>query len=157
MSIGLIDTSVFCNIVPIPGMDNQRNEVMAKFREYVLENCTLLLPMATIIETGNHIAHYGNGNQRRRTAEKFINLLQGAFQNRPPWTIPQPLFSEEDLSSYLNDFPASAMQGISLGDLSIIKEFEHQCELHPQRLIFIWALDEYLSAYRREAAIWATG
>ncbi len=34
--------------------------------------------MATILETGNHIAQNGDGNQRRICAEKFVNHLVGA-------------------------------------------------------------------------------
>jgi hypothetical protein len=155
MSIGLIDTSVFCHIILIPGMGIRHAEVMGNIREYVQENCTLLLPMATIIEAGNHISQNGNGNQRRRAAERFVTLVSGALQNQAPWTIPKPLFSEENLTSYLVDFPNCAMQGISLGDLTIINEYERQCELHRERLVFIWSFDEHLSVYRREAAVWA--
>lgn len=152
MSIVLVDTSVFCEIVPVPGRSQLRDEILGQLEEHIQNEVTLLLPIATILETGNHIAHINDGRQRRVTAEKFVQLVQQALGNiegPAPWTVPQPLLSPEDLQRYLNEFPDHAMREIGLGDLSIIKEYERQCQLHQLRRVFIWSLDDHLSAYDR--------
>lgn len=48
----------------MPGRNQQRDEVMAELKELVKEpnSNVLILPFATIIETGNHIAHCGDGH-----------------------------------------------------------------------------------------------
>jgi hypothetical protein len=70
-----------------------------------------------------------------------------------PWTISRPLLDPDELGRYLSEFPDHAMRGLTLGDLSIIKEFERQCELHHARRVFIWSLDQHLGAYDRPPKI----
>lgn len=152
MSIVLVDTSVFCEIVPVPGRSQSRDEILEQLEEHIQNEATLLLPIATILETGNHIAHINDGRQRRVTAEQYVQLVQQALGNiegPAPWTVPQPLLAPEDLQRYLNEFPDHAMREIGLGDLSIINEYERQCQLHQLRRVFIWSLDDHLSAYDR--------
>lgn len=156
MTIALVDTSVFCEIVPVPGRSQHRDATLDKFEALIREEVTLLLPIATILETGNHIAHIDDGHVRRNTAERFIALVQPALGNvarAAPWTVPDPLLDPEDLQRYLDEFPDCAMRGLGLGDLSILKEFDRQCALHQTRRIFIWSLDEHLAAYDRDPRI----
>ncbi|MFP4395235.1 MAG: hypothetical protein ACLFTI_08230 [Anaerolineales bacterium] len=154
MSIGLVDTSIFCEIVPVPGRNQHREAVLAKLEDHIRSNVTLLLPIATILETGNHIAHISDGRQRRITATRFVELVQpalGDLGSPPPWTVPHPLLDPQNLQHYLSKFPDYAMQGIGLGDLSIIEEYDRQCRLHRARHVFIWSLDHHLAAYKRPA------
>jgi hypothetical protein len=55
MSICLIDTSIFCNVLDVPHRNQQRDEVLRQLRQYVAAPVTLLLPVTAIIETGNHM------------------------------------------------------------------------------------------------------
>jgi hypothetical protein len=156
MTIALEDTSVFCEIVPVPGRSQHRDATLDQFEAYIREEVTLLLPIATILETGNHIGHIDDGHVRRRTAERFVALVQPALGNvagPAPWTVPDPLLDPEDLQRYLDEFPDCAMRGLGLGDLSILKEFERQCELNQAHRVFIWSLDDHLAAYDRHRRI----
>ena len=45
---------------------------------------TLLLPMAAVLETGNHIAQLPNGNVRRSTAKKFCEEVSKAIDGTSP-------------------------------------------------------------------------
>ena len=72
-SICLIDTSVFLNILNVPRCNEDR---MQNFKEYIELGCTFLLPMATILETGNHIAQNGDGTIRRKTAIHFVKEVK---------------------------------------------------------------------------------
>jgi hypothetical protein len=150
VSVCLIDTSVFCELLAVPNMNRRHEEMLGLFAEKLKARETLLLPMTTILETGNHIGQNGNGNQRRQTAERFVKQVQLALQGQSPFT-PTPLFTREDLGIWLSEFPDWAMRndakgkGSGLGDLSIVKAFERQCVLTPFRRVYVWSLDEVLA------------
>lgn len=73
-SICLVDTSIFLNILNVPNRNNERNEILKQFQEYIELGCSFIIPMATVIETGNHIAQNGDGNTRREVAQ-FLLIL----------------------------------------------------------------------------------
>jgi hypothetical protein len=147
MSIGIVDTTIFCEFLNVPHKSQCHDAIVNQLHDYINQGVTLLLPMATIIETGNHIAQNGDGNLRRKTAITFVREVQKAIDGEAGWTISRPLLDLDVLRDYLNEFPNYALQGTGLGDLSIIKEFTYQCKLHPQRHIFIWSLDRHLRSY----------
>lgn len=147
--ICVIDTSVLCNLLPVPGRDQNREDALSDFETYTSLRSSILLPLAAILETGNHIAHASGGNVRRDTAEKFRKLIHKTLDGQSPWT-PVNLFDNEWLGSWIDEFPSHATQGLGLGDVSIIKEFERQCELHPHREILIWSYDQHLRGYHRQ-------
>ncbi|MBS0202274.1 MAG: hypothetical protein JSS49_05185 [Planctomycetes bacterium] len=146
MSVALIDTSVFCNIIPIPNRDQNRDEILDRLEELINDSTTLLLPMAAVLEAGNHIAHLTNGHARRDTARLFCKLVCDAIDGTSPWT-PTPFWDVLILRKWMNEFPDHAKTGIGLGDLSIIREWERQCSLNRTRRVFIWSLDEHLRGY----------
>ncbi len=148
MSICLIDTSVFCNVIRVPNRDQYHTDVITQLRQLITERTTLLLPMAAVVETGNHIAQNGNGAERRRAAERFVSEVTAAIDGHTPWT-PTPFFEMVSIQSWLAEFPDRAMGGLGLGDLTIVKEWERQCALHRGRRVFIWSLDGHLGVFDR--------
>lgn len=83
MYVHFIDTSVLLNIINVPGRNQQRDEVMSELKILVTEKekNALVLPFATIIATGNHIAHCGDGHERRKSAEKFKECIERTISN----------------------------------------------------------------------------
>ena len=82
-AVCLIDTTIFAEILNIPGMTSRRDEIFESLQQKIDANESLFLPMATILETGNHIAQNGDGVQRRKCAERFVeqfHLLHSAFR-----------------------------------------------------------------------------
>ena len=55
------------------------------------------------------------------------------------------------LGRWLNDFPDAAMRGLGMGDLSIRKDWQAQCELHPMSRVRVWTLDDDLAGLDRAA------
>jgi len=155
VSVCLIDTSVFCELLSVPNMNRRHEEMVGQLAQKLKAQETLLLPMTTILETGNHIGQNGDGRQRREAAKRFVSQVRLALQGESPFT-PTPLFRREDLGDWLDEFPDWAMRsdsrgkGSGLGDLSIVKAFERQCVLTPFRRVYIWSLDELLARYERE-------
>jgi hypothetical protein len=151
-AICIIDTSVFCNILDVPRRNQHHADSMAELEAMVAAEHTLLLPLAAIYETGNHIAHNGDGTLRRRTAQVFVAQVRAAFSGDAPWTptlVPEP----EEFIDWLGEFPDHAGRGIGMGDLSIVKAWEEQCALHQARRVFIWSYDGHLQGYDRPPLI----
>jgi hypothetical protein len=145
-AVAIVDTSIFCNVLNIPHMNGERVQVIEQLEQFLKNETTLLLPMAAVYETGNHIAHLGNGGNRRRFAEAFVNEVKKAISGEAPWQVMQ-VPSTEEIGEWLSGFPNSAMSGAGMGDLSIIKEWEKFKRKVPNRRIFIWSLDRDLRGY----------
>ena len=142
-AVAIVDTSIFCNVLNIPCMNADRTQVMQKLEELIEEDTNLLLPMAAIYETGNHIAQLSNGGNRRRFAEVFVEEVKKAIEGESPWQAMQ-LPNIEEVGEWLSNFPDSAMRSAGMADLSIIKEWEKIIRITPNRRIFIWSLDSDL-------------
>jgi hypothetical protein len=154
-AVCLIDTSIFLNLLNVPGRNQHKEQVVADWQNYVELECTFILPMATILETGNHIAQNGNGDIRRQTATRFCEAIRGAFTGKAPYR-PSEFPNNDEILSWLNEFPSLAgknkspdklTEGTSFGDLSIIKEFEKCRARFRMSEIFIWSLDSDLQHY----------
>lgn len=148
MTIALVDTSVFCELLPVPGMDSDRASLSAALKAKIEAREHLLLPMATILETGNHIGQHGNGQQRRETARVFVDQVNRVVDGTSPF-VATSFVDASELKRWLDEFPDWANRGSGLGDLSIMKEWERQCALHPQRRVYVWSKDAHLQALDR--------
>lgn len=145
-AVAIVDTSIFCNVLNIPHMNSDRTPVMQKMKEFIEADTNLLLPMAAVYETGNHIAQISKGGVRRQLAETFAQEVKKAIAGEAPWQVMQ-LPNIEEVGQWLEGFPDSAMLGAGMGDLSIIKEWEKMIRRTPSRRIFIWSLDQDLQGY----------
>ncbi len=144
----IVDTSVLLNVLDVPRRNQDRDAVLAEFKKLVEREVSLLLPMAALFETGNHIARLPNGGRRRHHAEHFCDQVRMALEGKAPWT-PVPLPEPADLAQWLDEFPDHAMRKTGMGDLSIIKAWEAACTRHPNRRVRIWSLDGDLQSYDR--------
>jgi hypothetical protein len=155
-SIYLIDTSIFLEILNVPNCNQHRASVLKDFKTFSQVGCTFLLPMATILETGNHIAQNGDGTMRRETAKRFVKEVKAAFTGVAPWR-PTTFPSTAEILEWIEQFPDEAgknkapnkQEGTSFGDLSIIQEFHKSCNIFSMSEVFIWSLDKDLQNYRQ--------
>ncbi|MEA5553869.1 hypothetical protein VB713_23295 [Anabaena cylindrica UHCC 0172] len=155
-SICLIDTSIFLEILNVPNYNQHRALVLEDFQTYAQSGCTFLLPMATILETGNHIAQNGDGTMRRTTALRFVKEVKEAFTGVAPWR-PTTFPNTAEIMLWIDQFPELAgknkapdkQEGTSFGDLSIIEEFNKSCKLFPMSEVLIWSLDRDLQNYHQ--------
>lgn len=147
-AVAIVDTSIFCNVLNIPTKNGERVQVMKDLKSYLEEGTTLLLPMAAVYETGNHIAQLKavGGGKRRSLANTFAKEVTKAISGDAPWQVMQ-LPETEEVSVWLSEFPEAAMRGAGMGDLSIIKEWEKFTKRAPGRRVFIWTLDSDLKGY----------
>jgi hypothetical protein len=151
-SIAIIDTSVLCELLEIPGKCQNSSELKKSLKRKVRDGEWLFLPLATILETGNHIGQIVDGRLRRERADALRELMCQAIANQSPFT-PLVFWTTEQLNSWMAEFPNWAGQGSGLADLTIKKDWEEQCEKNPGRKVYIWSTDAHLSGYDRPAAI----
>lgn len=157
-AIVLIDTSVYLNVLDVPGFNQDRKEILREFQSRIQDNDHFLLPLAVVWETGNHVAHLANGQMRRTYAQKLVDDVKKAFNEETPYRATH-FPSRKEFADWLSDFPPAAMrnksrqkpnEGTSLADLSIIKEWKRNCDLHPMSRVRIWSLDSDLAGYDRQ-------
>ncbi|MBF0152698.1 MAG: hypothetical protein HQL64_03030 [Magnetococcales bacterium] len=144
--IVLIDTSVLLNILDVPKRNQMRDEIDDELGNLTQEETELLLPMATIVETGNFIVKIEDGNSRRELGEAFIETIRESYEGNAPWS-PIDFPDLKSVMPWLDEFPEYAMRGIGFADLSIIKDWERMCRLNPRSRVRIWSLDKHLSGY----------
>lgn len=124
----VIDTSILCVWLDVPGMDNcgpnndkwDKARVEAKINAEREAGATFVLPLATIVETGNHIAQARHSQEER--AKALADLMHKSAQEETPWAAfahQTELWSPEKLKVLAKDWPALARQKMSLGDVTI--------------------------------------
>jgi hypothetical protein len=150
-TVVIVDTSVLCNVLDIPGKNQDRADILAEFRRYVDSGANLILPLTVIHEAGNFIAQLADGRVRRAEAEKFSTQIGLALEGEAPWQA-TPFPEREQVSAYLAEFPDSAMRGCGLVDLSLISEWERLRRLVRNARVLIWSLDSHLRGYDTAAA-----
>ncbi len=151
MNVRFIDTSIMTNLLNIPNKNEQHTEIKLEFEESVKAGDDLILPISTIIETGNHIAHVDDGRLRRKIAERFSEYLRKTADKNPPWTLYGIDITKHDLIDLANDFPEKAMIKMGIGDLSIIHFYKkNKDEIPSIGRIMIWSTDSHLSGYKED-------
>lgn len=151
----ILDTSVLCCWLQVPGKDEtgpvhdrwNHARIDALLQKERASNSTFVLPLATLIETGNHIAQAPS--LRFERAQDLACCLREAAQAQSPWaafTDQSPLWGTENLRALADNWPTLASQKISIGDATIkdVAEFYAKAGF----LVEILTADTGLKAYQ---------
>lgn len=158
--ICLLDTSILLNILDVPGRNQDKDKVMADFQAYFEAKCSFIIPFVVAVEVGNHISRNGDGRVRRERASRFVKMMQSTFNNETPFAISN-FDLKNEWQNWIGEFIDRAGQnktiakpneGMSLTDLSIIKEYnalqaKNRANRNKRDTVFIWSLDSDLKAY----------
>lgn len=158
--ICLLDTSILLNILDIPSKSQNKSTVMKDFKLYIDAECRFIIPLVVAVEVGNHISQNGDGGTRRKIARQFVDMMQKTFNGESPFEISdfdlknewQNWISEFIDKAGQNKTAAKPNEGMSLTDLSIIKEYnalqaKNRANRNKHVKVFIWSLDSDLTAY----------
>ena len=134
----IIDTSILCVWLEVPGMatcgpmhdqwDHQR--VQEKIQSEALSTTTFVLPLATIIETGNHISQATHSRKER--GESLADLIRKSADQLTPWAAfsdQSILWSSDKLKTLADTWPDLAAQKLSLGDVTIKDVAEYYAQM----------------------------
>ncbi|HGO6126408.1 hypothetical protein [Burkholderia cepacia] len=124
----IIDTSVLCCLLQVPGKDEAGpvedrwsfRRISELLEAEKAQKSTFVLPMATLIETGNHIAQANA--LRFEGAQKLAGYLREAANAQSPWaafTDQSPLWQAENLIKLADSWPVLAANHTSIGDATI--------------------------------------
>lgn len=125
----VFDTSVLCVWLRVPGKETCGPEdnrltyevVNAKIEDEKKKGTTFVLPIASIIETGNHIAH--SSGDRHVVGHAFADIISATADQISPWaafTEQSELWKKENLKVLAERWKESVISGQSLGDASIV-------------------------------------
>jgi hypothetical protein len=150
----VIDTCGLCVWLEVAGMDScgpdadrwDNARVNSKIDEELGVKTTFVLPLASIIETGNHIAQSIQFRMQRANALAVL-ILKSAYEETPwaAFSDQSLLWSSEKLKSLATTWPTLANQRLSLGDATIkdVAEYYAQMGCHVE----ILTGDQGLKAY----------
>ncbi len=124
----IIDTSILCVWLDVPGMDTcgpdnaqwDKDRVQKKIDEEQQKKSTFVLPLATIIETGNHIAQASHSRKER--ADVLADLMKKSADQQTPWAAfseQNVLWAPEKLKKLAETWPNLAASKLSIGDATI--------------------------------------
>ena len=150
----VIDTSVLCVWLKVPGKETCGSsnalityDIVAKKIE--LERTmgtTFILPLATIIETGNHVAR--SSGDRKFLGEEFARIMIDSADENSPWaafTEQSNLWNPENLKKLAEKWKETVVAGQALGDASIVEVVNYYTDLGYR--VEILTGDEGLKAY----------
>ena len=157
----VIDTSILCVWLDVPGKEScgpnhdrwDKQRVTEKIRQEEAAKTTFVLPLASIIETGNHIAQI-KGYSPLKYAQSFAELIRKTAENQTPWAAfaqQSELWSAEKLKILADTWPPLAEQKLSLGDATIKDVAEYYTKMSYQ--VEILTGDQGLKAYEPIARI----
>lgn len=124
----ILDTSVLCCWLKVPTKDEAGpaddkwtfERVDEEVKRAKKSATTLVLPLATLIETGNHIAQAPHS--RYDVAQRLATCLRDAALPTPLWaafTEQSDLWGSENLIKLADEWPTLASGGLSIGDATI--------------------------------------
>jgi hypothetical protein len=149
--VQFIDTSVLLEILKVPGHSSNHIEITRELESRILDGVTFVLPVTTIIETGNHIAQCDG--DRRGAAERFVRALELARTATPPWIVRDVAWDAVFLDSFVRgDSTGSDLlthlsnRTLGSGDVAILVERE-QFTKSVAADVTVWTLDNLLSSF----------
>lgn len=150
----IFDTSVLCCWLAVPGKAEagprgdrwDQTRIQQKIADEQNRGSTFVLPLASLIETGNHIAQAPG--DRFALATRFAEHLRAAADAATPWaafTDQSPLWEARHLKELADRWPKLAASGLSIGDATITDVAEHYARAGYQ--VEILTGDRGLKAY----------
>ena len=151
----MLDTCILCVWLQVPGMNQcgpagdcwDYNRVDQKIEQEIKENATLVLPLASIIETGNHISQASHS--RRERALELARIMDSVADEMSPWAAfsdQSVLWSPKKIKKLAASWPDLAAQRLSLGDATIKDVAEYYAQAGWQ--VEILTGDQGLKAYQ---------
>lgn len=155
----IMDTSILCVWLKIPGKETcgstmdkwDYSRVDSKIKDESEKGTLFVLPLATIIETGNHITQ--SKGDRYSLINSFSDLIISTIEEKKPWaafTVQTNMWSGEGLRSLLERWKQHAISGQSIGDASIVDVAEYYAQLGNH--VEILTGDEGLKSYEPRIA-----
>lgn len=124
----IFDTSVLCCWLKVPGKDTcgpdkdrwNFDRIDKTIAAEIKKSSTFVLPLAAIIETGNHITQAAG--DRYVLAQSLAELIRKTASGTEPWAAfsqQSPLWDKTNLERLAAEWPKLAAEKLSIGDATI--------------------------------------
>ncbi|WP_083743441.1 hypothetical protein [Mycobacterium rhizamassiliense] len=152
--VEFIDTSVFCHLIEVPGRTTAQESAHFgdEFKVRYANGVRFVLPITTIVETGNFIVQCSDPHP---VAVRFHKALELAASDEPPWILHDLAWNGEFIRELLvgngtgttlvNHF---ATKALGAGDLTILVERDRYARTRSFAAVDIWTTDGKFNAYR---------
>lgn len=128
--IVVIDTSILCALLEVPGKETcgpdddrwDKARVDEAVENLKKEHATFIIPLAVIIETGNHIAQ-SKGAKKKSAIDGFADIIHMTLDEQSPWGAfldQTELWSYDKVAALIDRWKELAVCNHSLGDASIV-------------------------------------
>ena len=151
-SVVFIDTSILCNLIPVPGRNQHESQVKGEMSTRLDAGHQFILPITAVIETGNFVAQIGDGGERRKTAAKFEGILRLICEGKAPWVLHDVAWNQPFLEQFLDgagtgmNYTEHAQNRVGAGDLCILTERRHYMTRTGINAD-VWTLDSALNSH----------
>jgi len=157
----IFDTSVLCCWLKVPGKDtcgpdNDKwnfDRIDKTIAAEMKESSTFVLPLAAIIETGNHITQIDRDRyplaDRYALAQLLADLIRKTAAGTEPWAVfsqQSPLWDKANLEKLADEWPKLAAEKLSIGDATIKDVAEYYAKVNCE--VEILTGDQGLKAYQ---------
>lgn len=151
-----VDTSVLLNLLDVPGKNSHHQQLAGEFKALATGGVTLIIPIAAVIEVGNHIAQLSDGRERRSRATRFTGFLQASLDGTAPWVVSGASWNETFLRRLLDGHGSLpglvelSSEKLGSGDVSILHELDRyrsRSDLPGGLPVRLWTLDRQLASY----------
>lgn len=142
------DTSILCVYVKVPGKEtcgSDENKWDYKKVIHLLDdeykNASYILPIASIIETGNHITNSKKGTNVYDSAQILSKIIKDAANANSPWaafTQQDSLWSKENLLKLAEDWP-NHVHTTTIDDYTIKNVAEYYAQFMGKEIIMFTA------------------
>lgn len=154
MRVTFIDTSVLCELLEVPGKNQQAGEVQREFAARDERGERFVIPITAVIETGNHIAQAARG--RRLAAERLVGLLRATQESDGSYVLNQVSWDSGFLDALCRgngteqsfvDLAGNGLMGT--GDVAILVERDRFVAEsgYARRDVEVWTLEAVMGAY----------
>ncbi|EDN66404.1 conserved hypothetical protein [Beggiatoa sp. PS] len=163
--VQVMDTSILLVWLGVPAKDTLKDVTWDKayvenlIKQEEAKGTTLVLPLATLIEAGNHIAQVKAPHAQKRypLAKKLADILVKAIDEESPWaafTEQSVLWEKDTLKALAEEWPSLAAKanakkdkgGLSMGDVTIKRVAEYYTKMGNS--VEILTGDEGLKSYQ---------
>ncbi len=134
-----------------------RAGVLAELDRKASSGVSLILPIAAVIETIQHVQRIENGSDRRRCAQNLDDRMTETLTRVLPWNFVQTAWDEDLLRDYFAQtppLPPTLVESLSLkageaGDLLLMSEFRRLRSSYTSSLfdVDVWTHDNKLRAF----------
>ncbi len=149
------DTSILCVYVKVPGKEtcgSNENKWDYNRVKNLLEgeykNANYILPIASIIETGNHITNSKKASNLYDSAKNLSKIIKDVANANTPWaafTQQDSLWSKENLLKLAEEWPRE-VHVTTIGDYTIKNVAEYYAQFAGKEII-IFTADMALKSY----------